>query len=97
VDRPFFHPEAETEYLKAYKWYEERSLRAAQKFELEVEDVVSRIATAPESFPRYDDIHRFAIVRRFPYSVVYQALFDAIYVVAVAHSSRSPDYWRGRA
>jgi hypothetical protein len=41
-------------------------------------------------------VHRFAVVRRFPYSVVYRMLGAEQYVVAVAHSSRSPDYWHGR-
>jgi hypothetical protein len=35
-------------------------------------------------------------VHGFPYSVVYRVHRDDIYVIAVAHSSRRPDYWRHR-
>ena len=51
----------------------------------------------PEMFPAYDDEHRFALLKRFPYSVVYQNLPDKIQVIALAHSSRQPGYWQGRA
>ena len=94
--KPLFHPEAEAEYLHAFEWYEARSPRAALRFEAQIEDVLARIAATPESFPRYNDAHRFGIVRRFPYSVVFQILSDHVYVVAIAHSSRSTDYWQDR-
>ena len=39
---------------------------------------------------------RRALLRRFPFSVIY-ALYDSeIVVVAVAHQRRSPNYWKGR-
>ncbi len=91
-----FHPEAELEYTAAIHWYEERSLRAAARFESEVEHVLALIRSDPEAFARYDDVHRFVLVRRFPYSVVYRTLSERLYVIAVAHSSRSPGYWQSR-
>jgi len=54
------------------------------------------IAASPETYPPYDDDHRFAILRRYPYSLVYQLYSQQVFVVAVAHSSRSAGYWRGR-
>jgi plasmid stabilization system protein ParE len=39
---------------------------------------------------------RRALVRRFPFSVIYFSEPGQIVVVAVAHQSRSPDYWKGR-
>ena len=54
------------------------------------------IGANPDLFPQYDDEHRFAVLKRFPYSVVYRVQPAGIYVIAVAHSSRSPGYWQGR-
>jgi len=96
VARLLFHPEAQAEYSDAIRWYEERSERAASRFETEVEHALELIRAAPEMFPRYDDVHRFALLRRFPYSVIYRELSGQLYVIAVAHSSRSPGYWRHR-
>ena len=91
-----FHPEAQAEYDAAFAWYQARNPQAAIRFEAEVERLVGLIGATPELFPRYDDDHRFAVLKRLPYSVVYQAQPGRIYVVAVAHSSRSEGYWQGR-
>jgi toxin ParE1/3/4 len=97
VANVLFHPEAQAEYDAAIAWYQSRSPRAASRFEAEMERILDSIAASPEMFPSYDDDHRFAMLRRFPYSVVYQIQSGQIYVVAVAHSSRSAGYWQGRA
>lgn len=91
-----FHPEAQEEYEKALEWYQARSPRAANRFETEVEALLGRIRLNPESFPLYDDEHRFATVRRFPYALLYQVHSDQILLVAVAHARRRPDYWKRR-
>ena len=91
-----FHPEARDDYRDASVWYRGRSPRAAERFEAEVESLLGLVAANPMLFPHYDDEHRVAMLRRFPYSVVYQVQPDRIYVIAVAHSRRSP-YWRDRS
>lgn len=91
-----FHPEADAEYAAAIQWYENRSVRAADRFELEVENTLQRICSSPDVFARYDEIHRYALIHRFPYSLVYRTFNEVVYVVAVAHGSRSPGYWLDR-
>ena len=92
-----FHPEADLEYQGALAWYLSRSARAAARFETEMERILGLIRANPDMFPAYDDEHRFAVLRRYPYSVVYQVQPGHVYVIAVAHSSRSAGYWQGRA
>ena len=91
-----FHPEAQAEYQSALAWYQARSLQAAARSEAEVENVLGLIGANPDLCPKYDDEHRFAVLKRFPYSVVYQVQPTGIIVIAVAHSSRAPGYWQGR-
>jgi toxin ParE1/3/4 len=91
-----FHEEATAEYLASLSWYAERSESTAIEFQNAVETTVRRIVAAPESFPSFDDGSRFVIVDRFPFSIIYEQLEDAIQVVAVAHTSRRPGYWRYR-
>jgi len=50
----------------------------------------------PGLFPAYDKNHCFAVLRRFPFSVVYKVRPDQIQIVALAHSRRSPGYWSQR-
>lgn len=91
-----FHPEAEAEYQCALGDYRARSTRRALDFEQEVERILGMIATFPEMYPTYDPEHRFAVLRRFPFSIVYRVESGQTYVIALAHSSRAPGYWRGR-
>jgi len=67
-----FHPEAQAEYDDALAWYQSRSPQAASRFEAEMDRVLQSIGSGPERFPEYDDEHRYASLKRFPYSVVYQ-------------------------
>jgi hypothetical protein len=36
-------------------------------------------------------------VHRFPFSLVYRLFSGDVHIVAVAHSSRRPNYWKDRA
>ena len=63
---------------------------------METDRVLGLVAANPLLFPLYNGDYRFASLQRFPYSVVYRVRPDRIDVIAVAHSRRSPGYWRGR-
>jgi plasmid stabilization system protein ParE len=96
VPSVLFHPEAQAEYDAAIAWYRARNPQAAVRFEAEVERVLGLIEANPKTFPKYDIEHQFAVLRRFPYSIVYQNQDACIYVIAVAHGKRMPGYWQGR-
>ena len=36
------------------------------------------------------------VMKRFPYSIIYSAFEEEIRILAVAHHSRRPGYWRKR-
>jgi hypothetical protein len=90
------HPLAEVELAKAAGFYEARVAGLGGDLLTEVSRCFSLIRQWPESgapcFRRY----RRLLVRRFPYSVIYELLPSGAQVVAVAHQRRRPGYWRGR-
>ena len=88
-----FHPEAQDEYERALAWYQARSLRAAARFEAEVERLLNLVQLNPQSFPAYDN----EVLRRFAYTLVYQIQPDRIFVVAVAQAGQRAGYWQSRA
>lgn len=87
---------AEVDYTESLKWYAERSIDAANDFVAELDHALSQIASEPERFPLCDARHRYFLLRRFPFRIIYRRVRDDIVVIAVAHSSRSPDYWADR-
>ena len=84
-------PEAEAEVIANERWYARRSPSAAEAFLMEIDAAIARIAEAPGTWPRYR-----RGTRRFPISLVYRIEPDAVYVIAVAHAKRRPEYWRRR-
>jgi plasmid stabilization system protein ParE len=89
--------EAEAEYKEALAWYQARSVRAADGFEAAFAKVLDRIRQSPEQFPTCAEAgYRFAMLDRYPYSLVYRVIGDVAQVIAVAHSRRRPGYWSRR-
>ena len=90
------HREADEELTEAKVWYQERSEVAAQAFALEIEHAIRRILEAPHRYPQgRRGEHRF-VLDRFPYTILYRFREDHVFIVAVAHQSRRPGYWRHR-
>ncbi|MGC3972720.1 MAG: type II toxin-antitoxin system RelE/ParE family toxin [Pirellulales bacterium] len=89
-------PEAVAEIVAAEHWYADQSLEAAVGFVADVRRGLEQIAAHPESWPRHDERHRAYSLDNFPYVLVYRVNADQILIVAVAHNSRRPNYWRKR-
>ncbi|MEM7478185.1 MAG: type II toxin-antitoxin system RelE/ParE family toxin [Planctomycetota bacterium] len=78
------------------EWYAERSIEAANDFDAELNRAISQISSDPDRFPKCEARHRYFLLRRFPFHIIYRVAASEIIVVAVAHNSRSPDYWSDR-
>lgn len=91
-----FHPEVDAELVEAEAWYRERSEVAAQAFALEIDAAIALILEAPLRWAqKRRGEHRF-VLKRFPYTIIYRVHEDHVFVTAVAHHSRRPNYWRHR-
>ena len=92
-----FHPEARQDLREARHFYRHRSPIAAVAFAKEVDAAISRIKEAPFRFVEIEHGTRsFTFPWRFPYTIVYKVLDARIVIVAVAHHSKEPGYWRAR-
>jgi toxin ParE1/3/4 len=90
------HPAAEAEYQTALGWYYERSPQAAERFERAFDQAIDFITANPTMFPLCDERHRFVMLKRYPYGLVYRVDGESVKVIAVAHSKRLPRLWSGR-
>ena len=95
------HPAAVAELNDAVDYLEDqRSGFGGLLFE-EVSRRIAQAARFPKSgapisgFPERHDVRQF-VVRRFRYIVVTALERNRRFVVAVAHTSRAPGYWRDR-
>jgi hypothetical protein len=92
-----FHPEAEIEVIESAAWYESQVPGLGLDFGEEVERVIELLLGDPELGAAVDGDIRHFVLRRFPFSVVYAVVGQLLYVLAVAHGSRAPGYWKSRA
>lgn len=91
-----FHADAEHELYEAAAHYEEVVSGLGHRLLDDVERVVSLLLEHPELGARADEHLRHFVLARFPFSVVYSVAGDLVYIVAVAHGSREPYYWKAR-
>jgi plasmid stabilization system protein ParE len=90
--------EARADLAQAAAWYRERSIRVAEAFLCAVTAALTRIETNPTSqvVVDKDTGSRRALLRRFPYRVIYVVDGTTVVVIAVIHHRRDEPVWRGR-
>ena len=94
--RYLFHPEAENELNKAIEYYEEIEPSLGYDFAIEVYSAIKRSVDFPKAWPVLEGEIRRALVRRFPYGILYSEGEEGIFIVAVMNLHRSPEYWKDR-
>lgn len=97
VSLPLIVREAAHEDIReAFGWYENQSPGLGAEFLRCLDACLSLLGRQPEIFLEIHRRSRMALVRRFPYLVIYGVTPDFISVIAVMHGSRHPRRWRGR-
>jgi hypothetical protein len=91
-----FHPAATEELEISAAWYAQRSLDAARGFAIEVDAALKKIESDPLRFPLIDQRHQACGIDRYPFQIVFRSDGARIYVVAIAHAKRRPNYWSER-
>jgi toxin ParE1/3/4 len=90
------HADAERELMEAAEFYEKRVEGLGLDFLEEFDAAKLAIRTSPQLWSPSRHGTRRYLMHRFPYSVIYLILPDHIWIVAVAHTSRRPFYWKER-
>lgn len=91
-----FHPEAEAELSAAIDYYEAIEIGLGYDFSVETHASIERIAAFPKAWTIIESEIRRSLVRRFPYGVLYAEDDGNIYIIAVMHLHREPNYWQYR-
>ena len=91
-----FHPAAQDEFVSAAQFYERQTHGLGLDFTLTVERTYERLLEFPAAGPRFGRRLRRLLIPKFPFGLLYRVEPDRIYIVAVMHLHRRPDYWRSR-
>lgn len=89
---------ADEELIDEVARYELRHDGLGRELLTAVRDAVRLIAENPAAWQASEygrDVRRF-VMDRFPFTIVYTELANEILILAIAHTSREPGYWRTR-
>ena len=88
--------EAELEILEAVTFYQERAGDIASDFFTEFRKAREEIKAFPEFWREVGGGYRRRLIERYPYGIIYRIKGEEVQIVALAHTSREPGYWKGR-
>jgi toxin ParE1/3/4 len=95
--RPSSFAQDEIDYY--LRRYEGESPGLGDRLWQDIQNVVARISEYPdigETVRRTRNLVRRVPLRVFPFFLIYRRRDDHLQIVALAHTSRRPNYWRSR-
>jgi len=94
--KTIFDKFAQLELEDASEYYELEVPGLGPLFREEVKRGLRRIREYPDAWAKEKgDVRRF-LLHRFPYQILYSIEKNYIYIIAIAHCHRRPDYWVDR-
>ena len=91
-----FTPEAEQDADNGYFWYESNRIGLGREFLTAVDACLQSISRNPKTYQVLYKGYRRAVVRRFPYAVLYEETEIEILVYAVFDCRQDPEKWQER-
>ena len=90
------HPDADREFAAHALFYERREPGLGRRFIDEIAGGINVLVSQPAIGTQLDDELRCFVLNDFPFSLIYRFEPEKIWIIAVAHQSRRPGYWRER-
>jgi len=88
---------ARAELIDAQDWYENEAPGLGRLFRAAIDAVIERMRANPRQFPVVNKSIRRALLRRFPYALMFVIEADeTLTVIACFHGSRDPAHWQKR-
>lgn len=91
-----FHPDAESEMIKAAAYYEEQQTDLGRRFLASVQDAINRIIVNSRLYPVVELDVRRCLTKTFPFGVLFREQPGLIIIMAVMHQHRDPACWKTR-
>jgi len=91
--RVIFSKFAKHELDDATHYYEIEFQGLGKRFRREVRKAVERVIEYPEAWSIERGEIRKYVLHKFPYKLLYSIEEDHVFIIAVAHQHRKPDYW----
>jgi len=91
-----FVEEAQAEFFEGIIYYEAARSGFGQRFKDKVDQCVLWIADHPQLYNIRSNGHKRINLRVFPYYIPFIVREDTLWILAIAHASKKPNYWISR-
>ncbi len=91
-----YHSEAQRELDQAFGYYAEIDFPLGKDFRRRVKAAIREICEFPFSYRLREGAYRRVNLGRFPFYIPYIIREETLIILAIAHNSRHPDYWKER-
>ena len=88
-----FHPEAQEELNSSIDFYYSQIDGLGLEFLEEIELSIEKIKEFPERWQKKHNSIRHYLLQQFPFTIFYISEPNCIYIVAISHQKRKPEYW----
>lgn len=94
--RTAFRKEAEEEIAEAVAWYEGRKRGLSGEFLRSLDAAIAKVERNPLHYPVVHGRLRRALLRRFPYALIYFVSEHEVVVIGCMHARQEPRRWHQR-
>lgn len=91
----FIHP-SDKELIDAYNYYKDQLTGLGNQFLNEFNNTIKIILEHPKLWLKVGKRTRRAIIKKFPYMILYVVEKNTDHVTCIAHQHRNPDYYIDR-
>ena len=91
-----FNELAVREMNDAIAYYELQFSGLGAAFKEEIKNSITRIIKYTKAWPKVDEDIRKYSLHKYPYNVYYSFEKNHVYIIAIAHQHRKPNYWIDR-
>ena len=91
-----YHPAAEIELLEALRYYRDIDHSLGTDLFHKINRMITDIKSNPGMFRLREGNYRRANLERFPFYLPYITEGNILFIIAIAHNARHPDYWKKR-
>ncbi len=88
--------EAQSEFNNAFLYYKDKHLELGVIFTHKFKTAIDNIEQFPLIYHQVQTNIRRALMDKFPFAIIYQIKGKVIFILALAHTSRKPNYWTNR-
>ena len=83
--------QAENELEDALYFYDLVSTKIGDNFLIQINTCIESILLNPETYKLEFDVYRQAVVKKFPFVIIYTKIDSIILISAIFHTSKNPD------